>query len=295
MTNKTSKKQFTIYMITVFVIAYAMQIAASLLVLKGVTAAFSPILAVSMFVPMFAVLISGKGLKGMGWIPKLSGKWKWYIIAWLLPAVLSVLGAVLFFAFFPKSFDLTGKYLAMQMPKEALNQLAAAGMTPMTVSVISIVQALTYAPFINMFFAIGEEAGWRGYMYPVLKEKFGTNKGRIIGGIIWGAWHWPVIILAGYEYGTDYLGAPIAGPIAFLLVATCMGIMLDHFYEKTECIWVPALGHGAINAIAGVGMVFFDPAYAKYSILGPLLVGVISVIPLLLYCVWISIRKPDKA
>ena len=46
-----------------------------------------------------------------------------------------------------------------------------------------------------------------------------------------GVWHWPVIILAGYEYGTDYIGSPILGPLVFCLFTIAGGILLDFVYE----------------------------------------------------------------
>ena len=63
--------------------------------------------------------------------------------------------------------------------------------------------AVTLAPVINMFAALGEEAGWRGYMMPHLKKQLGLLNGRLLGGVIWGVWHWPLMLLVGYEYGTN--------------------------------------------------------------------------------------------
>lgn len=148
-------------------------------------------------------------------------------------------------------------------------------------AVISIVSAVAYAPFINMLLAVGEEAGWRGTMYPILKERLGMTKGRIVGGVIWGIWHWPIMLLAGYEYGTAYWGAPVTGPLLFCFITTAMGILFDLSYEKTGCVWVPALCHGAINAFAGVPVFFLAPAYADRLLLGPLMVGLIGGLPLI--------------
>ena len=131
-------------------------------------------------------------------------------------------------------------------------------------------------------------------MYPYLKDRFGVAKGRIIGGIIWGIWHWPLIIFAGYEYGTDYLGAPVAGPVAFCLIATVFGILLDYFYEKTECILVPAIAHGAINGTATLPSLLFDPDHFELSIFGPVSVGVISIIPMLIFAA-VVLKRPGMA
>ena len=141
-----------------------------------------------------------------------------------------------------------------------------------------------------MFFALGEEIGWRGAMYPYLKEKFGITKGRIVGGAIWGCWHWPVMILAGYEYGKDYLGAPVLGPIVFCLSTAAMGILLDYVYEKTGTIWMPSLMHGAINAFT-IFAYMTKPEYADKMILGPAHIGIISMIPLAALSGIICIKK----
>ena len=130
-------------------------------------------------------------------------------------------------------------------------------------------------------------------MYPILKEHFGIVKGRLIGGAVWGVWHWPIMLLAGYEYGTTYWGAPVTGPLLFCVITIAMGILLDFLYGKTSCIWVPALCHGAINAFAGIPTLFLNPAYADKLLLGPLMIGVISGLPLMLTAFILSIREKN--
>ena len=41
-------------------------------------------------------------------------------------------------------------------------------------------------------------------MMPHLKAQLGLLNGRLLGGVIWGVWHWPLMLLVGYEYGTNY-------------------------------------------------------------------------------------------
>ena len=139
----------------------------------------------------------------------------------------------------------------------------------------------TFPGLVNDLDRIGEEVGWRGYMYPKLKEKFGVLKGRLIGGTIWGIWHWPLMIFAGYEYGKHYFGAPILGLIVFCVFTIAVGILLDELYDKTKCIWIPALGHGAINASNFV-IAFMNADCADRMIFGPFQNGIISAIPLVI-------------
>ena len=148
------------------------------------------------------------------------------------------------------------------------------------------------APLANMIPAVGEEAGWRGYMMPRLKERLGLLNGRLLGGVIWGVWHWPLMLLVGYEYGTNYLGAPLLGLVVWCVVCFALNTLLDWLYEKTGCIWVPAIAHGALNAVASMPVVLTDPAKASYyTVLGPMPIGLIGMLPVLAVAVWLTLRQ----
>ncbi|MDE5747706.1 MAG: CPBP family intramembrane metalloprotease, partial [Acetatifactor sp.] len=150
---------------------------------------------------------------------------------------------------------------------------------------ISAVGCLTYAPLVNSFLAVGEEAGWRGFLYPQLKAKFGRRKGWLIGGAIWGIWHWPVIWLIGYEYGTNYVGFPIAGMLIFCIFATAAGIVCDWLYEKSGSIWIPSVFHGAVNAAGTVPMALCLANTGSMILLGPAPIGMLAGIPLIAFAV----------
>ena len=261
---------------------------------KLVSLMLASMLAVSMFAPLLAAVLSGAGIRGMGWKPRIKGNIRWIMGAWFGPAVWGAMGAALYFLMVPDALDTSFSYLYNVLGAEGVRQMESSGLSVQQYVISSCVASLTYAPWLNMLFAIGEEAGWRGVLYPALKSRWGTLKGRIAGGIIWGVWHWPIMLLAGYEYGTSYWGAPVTGPLLFCLIAASMGILLDFFYEKTNCIWIPALCHGAINAFAGVPTIFLNPAYGDRLLLGPLMVGLVGGLPRILLAAWICIRDREK-
>lgn len=283
------------YLLWAFGMAWVLQIAASAMLWQGKGGVYTALLSLSMFAPMLAAVLSGAGLRGMGWKPRLRGKLRWVLAAWFGPALLGITGAALYFLLVPKALDLSFGYLYAVMGAEQAAQLEAGGLSISMVALSNCLAALTYAPLINMFFAVGEEAGWRGVMYPVLKRRYGTVKGRIIGGVIWGIWHWPIMLLAGYEYGMRYWGAPVTGPLLFCVIAFAMGVLLDALYEKTDCIWIPALCHGAINAFAGVPTLVMNPAYGEWLLLGPLMIGLIGGLPMILLAVMLCCRDARKA
>ena len=278
------------YLIITFGISWIIMIVASLSAEKLGLTFFQMALVVVMLVPTIGALLTGHKLSDFKWKPVFKGRIRYWLMAWLLPIATTILGAALFFVIFPKAFDLSGAYLSANYGEEVLQQLKDAGMTPAIYVLITAAAAVTYGTIANVFPSLGEEIGWRGVMTPYFKEKYG-KKGIILSGAIWGVWHWPLIIFAGYEYGYGYFGAPITGILLFCLICIALGISLEYVYDKTDCIFAPALMHGSFNAIGGVAALVLNPAYANYVLLGPLPVGIIAAIPMIAVATYLLFKK----
>ena len=180
---------------------------------------------------------------------------------------------------------------------EALAQMRDQGVSYSTYVLAIVVSSLTYAPLVNTFFALGEEIGWRGFLYPQLKARFGQKNGRLLGGVIWGAWHWPLIWLIGYEYGAatgnraGYFGAPVVGMLLFCVITAGMGILHDWLYERSGSIWVPSLFHGAINAAGTIPLQICLTDTGSVRLLGPAPMGILAGLPLLIAAAAVFFRK----
>ncbi len=298
MSNVKFEKTHVIkYLVWTFVLAYIIQIGASIIYHRVSVMIGQLILALMMYIPTLGVLLSGNSLKNMVWKPQIRKNSKLILIAWFAPAVLTAVGGVLYFLFFPKHFDLSGSYIVVNGGKETLEQMEAQGITYPVYVLISLVSALTYAPLINTFLGLGEEIGWRGFLYPQLKAKFGRTKGWLIGGVIWGMWHWPLIWLIGYEYGTEYIGFPVSGMLIFCINTVVLGILCDWLYEKSDSIWLPALFHGAINAVAAIPLTVCLTNTGSMRLLGPAPNGLIAELPLVIVAValLVSAQKEHKS
>ena len=299
MTTK-EKQGFGLYFLLAFGLAWLCQVGGCMVLLQKQNAVLYQLaLVVTMFCPLLAVLLVQKAFlrqpTGIGW--KVQGKRRFWLAAWFGPAVFTVLAAVLYFAVFPSRLDTSGSWLATayggQWTPEALK--TELGVTTTSYLIQNGLLAVTLAPLANMIPAVGEEAGWRGYMMPRLKERLGLLNGRLLGGVIWGVWHWPVMLLVGYEYGTNYLGAPLLGLVVWCVVCFALNTLLDWLYEKTGCIWVPAIAHGALNAVASMPVVLTDPAEASYyTVLGPMPIGLIGMLPVLAVAVWLTLRQMKR-
>ncbi len=287
------KKKVIKFVAIVYGIVWTLQIIGAILQdrmagMKGLIA-FRGSLVISMFIPMIVAFFLKADFKGMGWKPRLRGNIKWLILSLLLPSVCAILGWILFFIVFPDLFAMDGSYLIKvyesvgMNAEEAMSKMNESGMDMKTMFLLSIVMCIVEVPFINMLTGIGEEVGWRGFLYPELMKNMSRVKAWLLGGVIWAAFHFPAMIFGGYEYGKNYIGAPVLGLVTFSIACIALGIMHEIIYDKTKCIWYPALFHGAINGVTTLYGMLLDgnqiEKIDKLFVFGPFSLGLISVIP----------------
>ena len=291
-----NQKQVNRYLIFTFGAAYLIQFLAAPLYRSNRSAA-QLVLAAMMFVPALGALLCGADLKGMGWKPRIRKNIRPILFAWFGPLFLTAIGGILYFLLFPQHFDLSGSYAVALGGPEVLEQMKGQGLSYPMYVLISAISSITYAPLLNMIAALGEEIGWRGFLYPQLEDRFGRTNGWLLGGVIWGAWHWPLIALIGYEYGAaagnsaGYIGAPVTGMLMFSFITAGLGVLHAWVYEKSECIWLPALLHGAFNAAAALPLALCLTNTGTYRLLGPAPNGLLSSLPFLIGAVLILRKK----
>lgn len=288
-----TKKQFWTYILVTFIVAWILQIVASIYALKGNQSMFTTLVSICMFVPLLGAIVSKSNVKEIGFKPKFKGHIRYYLFAWFMPIVLGLIGALLFFAVFPDLALTAEKVVISLIGAPGIIHLREQGISPVTFLIIEIGATFLYAPLVNALFAIGEECGWRGAMYPYLKERFGMVKGRVIGGLIWGVWHWPLMIACGYEYGLEYIGYPL-GLLLFPIVTIGAGTLCDYVYEKSNSIWSCSILHGSFNAIAGIPVLFLVSGGLSYSLFGPTVIGIISCIPLVICSIIILFKDKNN-
>jgi uncharacterized protein len=136
-------------------------------------------------------------------------------------------------------------------------QLSAAGASTssLTLPIAALVAvqcvAVIVGGFINLIPALGEELGWRGWLLPKLLP-LGTVPALIISGIIWGAWHAPLILL-----GYNYPGVPgWLGVVMMCGMCILVGGVFGWLRIASGTVWPAALAHGTFNAAAGLSVVF---------------------------------------
>jgi membrane protease YdiL (CAAX protease family) len=251
---------------------------------------WSPLLAASMFGPLISAVIvcaKGKARVDVGWRPNLRGGLRWYLLALALPPALTLAGSALYFLLVPGDFDPEATCFSVA----AAAQLGVGRDQVPAIMAIQVVSSAALAPFVNMAFAIGEEAGWRGLLYPVLRERMPRSHAAALAGVAWGAWHAPLIAM-GYNYGTDYQGFPVIGILAMTIFCVAFGMVLCLLRERSGSVWPCALAHGSLNAVAGLGIWF---SRGGSGILGPIPLGLIGCIPAAALSIWLMRRLDAPA
>ncbi|GAB4502432.1 MAG: CPBP family intramembrane metalloprotease [Anaerolineales bacterium] len=252
-----NKKSLTSFLLIAFGISWILFIAP--LAVKDNAALYPPVMQI-----LFALAMWGPGVAAIVvtlWVEKepLSalrlntlGPKKFYLWAWLLPLVIAKLTLLFTLLLGTGKFD--GN---LTLLRDLLAQAPQTGRALPPVELLALIQilsAVTFAPLINMLFALGEELGWRGFLLPKLLP-LGEWPAILLTGAIWGLWHAPTTIFHGYNFPLH----PYLGVVIMTVGCMLLGIIFGWLYLKTQSPWAPALAHGAFNAIAGVSFLFLKP------------------------------------
>ncbi|MFZ3071082.1 MAG: CPBP family intramembrane glutamic endopeptidase [Anaerolineaceae bacterium] len=221
---------------------------------------------------LFTRLITHEGKQELWLKPARFNKpWRYWLLAWILPAVGTLAGAAVYFLIFPGSFDRNLENIQALLVQQGAEP-DTLSITPWLIVVSNVVQSVLLAPILNALPTFGEEAGWRGYLLPKLLP-LGQRKAVLISGVTWGMWHWPVIVM-GHNYGLDYAGFPWLGMLAMIWFTIVIGTLFSWLTLKEGSIWPAVIGHGAINGIAGIGLLVQIGAFRP--LLGPTPTGLIG-------------------
>ncbi len=216
-------------------------------------------------------LITREGWQNVGLHPHLRRGWPFWLAAWFLPAVFTILGALVYFLIFPADFD-----SQLTTVKALLARSGAAGavITPLMLIAVQTIQAVLLSPLLNGLFTFGEEFGWRAYLLPRLLP-LGNKRAVLLSGVIWGVWHWPIIAM-GHNYGLDYPGYPWLGMGMMVLVCIGLGAFLSWVTLRGGSVWPAVIGHAAINGISALAVLVLVPNGGNV-LLGPMPVGIIGM------------------
>ncbi len=110
--------------------------------------------------------------------------------------------------------------------------------------------------------ALGEEIGWRGFLAPRLVGRWGFTGGALVSGLIWTAWHVPVLLNADYNNGTPWWFALTC----FTVMVVADSVILTWLRLRSNSVWPCAILHASHNLFI---QKFFTPLTGAKGTLTP--------------------------
>jgi membrane protease YdiL (CAAX protease family) len=91
--------------------------------------------------------------------------------------------------------------------------------------------------------ALGEEIGWRGFLVPELSRTMSFTSTALVSGIIWAAWHFPILLFADYNSGTPAW----YGLTCFTVMVVGISFVFAWLRLRSGSLWTGAVMHASHN------------------------------------------------
>lgn len=149
---------------------------------------------------------------------------RWWLAALLLPAGWMMLGVLIAW--------MSGA------PIES-----ASGGLPLSVWALFVLRSTL---FTLLVVAVGEEAGWRGWMLPELQKRMSPLTSTVLIGIVWGLWHYPLYVNGQYPEDPQLVFAKVG-------VCVLLGILFTWLYNRSGGnLLLAVVLHTALNNTARI-------------------------------------------
>ncbi|MCB2308263.1 CPBP family intramembrane metalloprotease [Clostridium estertheticum] len=109
-------------------------------------------------------------------------------------------------------------------------------------SVVTVI-TLVIGIFTSIITATGEEIGWRGFLLPQLTKIWNIKVAVIVSGLIWAAWHMPIMIAGLYLPGTPlWFKLPM-----FVIEVIAITVIMSVLRLESNSVWPAILLHASHN------------------------------------------------
>jgi len=193
-----------------------------------------------MWSPGLAALLTcklrGIGLASLGWS---WGDSRWHWAAYFLPILYGLVaygilwGSGLGGAISPKYINGVGAFLGLS------------GWSDTQILLFAIVMFGGVGMVWRIAAALGEELGWRGFLTPQLMRYFSFPVTSLIVGLIWSAWHAPLIFYTKYNAGPYDLNMQM---LNFTVMTIGLSFVLTYLRLKSGSVWPATMLHASHNA-----------------------------------------------
>jgi len=145
-----------------------------------------------------------------------------YLVAWLTPL---------------------GGFLERDFLTRTATQFGWSGLSPVVILILFVLITSTIGLVAKTARALGEEIGWRGFLVPELNKVVGFTGVSVISGLMWAAYHFPVLLFGDYNKG-----APAWYSLTcFTLMVVASSFIMAWLTLRSRSLWPAAIFHGSHN------------------------------------------------
>ena len=225
-------------------------------------------------------LIFDRNLKGLGWKPCPA---KWLGLAYLLPILYGavVYGIVWLVGQGGFTTDGIAERVGPGMAGASRGQMVAV----YTLFLATIVFLRSGLPS-----ALGEELGWRGFLFPELQRLTSFTTASLISGLVWALFHLPLILFSDYNST-----APRAFAVGVFFISTIAHTFVNNWFRaRSGSVWPAVILHASHNIFF---LNVYDPLMARYPLTDFFVtefgVGLMVINVLMALYVWAHRRELD--
>ncbi|MBN2184000.1 MAG: CPBP family intramembrane metalloprotease [Candidatus Krumholzibacteriota bacterium] len=179
------------------------------------------------------------------------GRWRDYLRFWWITLAVVAFSYIIFTLAGAISWDLSGGTFLGQLEQQmeisgkSINDLPE-GMTPKMMLILFFAGGLTILSIPTALVGFGEEFGWRGLMFPLLCRDGHLLRGFVTGGLIWFAWHLPLMLVMPSPEGLT-VQYHILNAVVLAVGSIFTFAFFAWAYLKSGTIWVGSFVHAVFN------------------------------------------------
>jgi membrane protease YdiL (CAAX protease family) len=190
-----------------------------------------------MWCPAVATIITlklkGRSISSLNWN---LGNWKYIKLSYFIPALYGIITYILIWIFGFGS--LVNEEVITDWGKE-LGLIGIGTLNPTSITIIAVFLLGTIGVIRAAATTLGEEIGWRGFFIYELRKVLSFTGVSLFSGIIWAAWHWPLLVYYSNNILLEF--------ITFFIVIISMSFIMAYYTFKSKSLWPAVIFHAVSN------------------------------------------------
>ena len=199
--------------------------------------AFGTMVVAIMWCPALAALVTcrvlGRSVRSLAWRWP---EWKYIAIAYFVPLAYAGIA-------YSAVWGLRLGGWNRDLVSLVVERFGLRGMPAWGAFVLWLLFTATATLIMRIATALGEEIGWRGFLVPELAKQMSFTKLSVLSGIIWAAWHAPLLLFADYNAGTNRWYAMTC----FAVMIVSSSFIFAWLRLKSGSLWPAAVLHASHN------------------------------------------------